>query len=237
MTLPECQMMQQKSLPAKILRAVDFPIPLVPTSPKTHPGLGVGNLCNLKELAEYLCVVSLLKFDGKLIIPMASKGHFLTQIPHPMHNSSEMKAILSFGVTSMQSLPIRTTGQDFLHSCRHLFGLHLSLFTIAIRVSPCVSSFSFLLSLGGIFSSKNQNAALTVYTCFIFFFREQSCQNLTSNKAKRDESFKKSQTFEKYQLTAKQSVVNKVQKLKKSCDEEAFFSVKIESNSTQERKK
>lgn len=64
----------------------------------------------------------------------------LTQIPHPMHSSSEMVAILSFGVTSMQSFPIRTTGQLFLHSCLHLFGLQRSAFTIAIRVSLSVSS-------------------------------------------------------------------------------------------------
>jgi hypothetical protein len=32
----------------------------------------------------------------------------------------------------MQSLPVRTTGQDFLHSWRHFFGLHLSELTIAI---------------------------------------------------------------------------------------------------------
>jgi hypothetical protein len=66
-----------------------------------------------------------------------------------------MKASLEAGVTSMQSfpkirinlafyahsnptLPIRTTGQDFLHSCLHFFGLHLSLLTIAIRVSLSV---------------------------------------------------------------------------------------------------
>jgi hypothetical protein len=32
----------------------------------------------------------------------------------------------------MQSLPVRTTGQDFLHSWRHFFGLHLSELTMAI---------------------------------------------------------------------------------------------------------
>ena len=30
-----------------------------------------------------------------------------------------MKAILESGVTSMHSLPVRTTGHDFLHSCLH----------------------------------------------------------------------------------------------------------------------
>ena len=41
-----------------------------------------------------------------------------------------MKAILLVGATSMHSLPCRTTGQLRLHSCRHFFGLHLSLFTL-----------------------------------------------------------------------------------------------------------
>ena len=33
------------------------------------------------------------------------KTHFLTQIPQPMHRNSEMKAILSVGLTSIHSLP------------------------------------------------------------------------------------------------------------------------------------
>jgi hypothetical protein len=32
------------SFPAKTFRAVDFPMPLVPTKPRTCPGLGTGNL-------------------------------------------------------------------------------------------------------------------------------------------------------------------------------------------------
>ncbi len=52
---------------------------------------------------------------------MAAKGHFFTQIPHPMQRRSEMKEIFESGVTSMQSLPVRTTGHDFLHSWRHFY--------------------------------------------------------------------------------------------------------------------
>ena len=48
-------------------------------------------------------------------------GHFFGQIPQPMHNCSEIKAILDSGETSMQSLPVLTTGHDFLHSCRHFY--------------------------------------------------------------------------------------------------------------------
>lgn len=32
------------SFPANIFKAVDFPIPLVPTKPSTSPGRGVGSL-------------------------------------------------------------------------------------------------------------------------------------------------------------------------------------------------
>ncbi|KAI8895074.1 hypothetical protein BC833DRAFT_529850 [Globomyces pollinis-pini] len=65
------------------------------------------------------------------MILIASKGHFLTQIPQPIQSSSEIKANLSDGNTSIQSFPILTTGQPFLHSCLHFFGLHLSALTIA----------------------------------------------------------------------------------------------------------
>jgi hypothetical protein len=43
---------------------------------------------------------------------IASKGHFFTQIPHPMHNSSDKKASFEFGLTSIHSFPNFTTGQD-----------------------------------------------------------------------------------------------------------------------------
>lgn len=68
-----------------------------------------------------------------------------TQMPQPMHNSSESDAFLDPGTTSIQSFPIRTTGQDFLHSWRQRFGLHLSSLTMAMRISLSVSSFSLRL--------------------------------------------------------------------------------------------
>lgn len=68
----------------------------------------------------------------------------LTHMPQPMQSSSDKLAIFEFGDTSMQSLPIRTTGHDFLHSWRHRFGLHLSSLTIAIRVCLSVSSLALL---------------------------------------------------------------------------------------------
>ncbi|KAF2765046.1 hypothetical protein EJ03DRAFT_245526, partial [Teratosphaeria nubilosa] len=55
---------------------------------------------------------------------MASKGHFLGQIPHPMQRRSEIKAILLAGSTSMHSLPVLTTGHDFLHSCLRVHRQH-----------------------------------------------------------------------------------------------------------------
>lgn len=70
----------------------------------------------MKLFAEYLWVTWVSRFVGKLMIVIASKGHFFGQIPHPMQRLSEMKAIRESEVTSMQSFPLRTTGQDFLHS-------------------------------------------------------------------------------------------------------------------------
>ncbi|ORZ12165.1 hypothetical protein BCR41DRAFT_308075 [Lobosporangium transversale] len=67
---------------------------------------------------------------------MAPKGQRFTQIPQPMQRSSEINAILEAGVTSIHSLPIIIPCcHNFLHSCLHFFGLHLSLLTMATRVS------------------------------------------------------------------------------------------------------
>ncbi|KAI0659711.1 hypothetical protein C8Q70DRAFT_914586 [Cubamyces menziesii] len=60
--------------------------------------------------------------------------YFLTQIPQPIHRNSEMNAILSEGLTSMQSLPEARHHLTFLHSCAHRFGLHRLASTMATRV-------------------------------------------------------------------------------------------------------
>jgi hypothetical protein len=67
-----------------------------------------------------------------LMIFIASKGHLLTHIPQPIQRVSEMKQIVEVGLTSMHIFPVLFTGQVFLHSCLHFFGLHLSGLIIAI---------------------------------------------------------------------------------------------------------
>jgi hypothetical protein len=82
------------------------------------------------------------------MMDMASNGHTLTQMPHPMHKLSDMNAIFESWPTSIHSLPMRTTGQDFLHSCLHFFGLQRSLFMIAILVKlSCSLKFLLFLAL------------------------------------------------------------------------------------------
>ena len=72
-------------------------------------------------------------------------------------------AHLSLGDTSMHSLPILTTGQDFLHSCLHLLGLHLSVETMAILVNLSVSSSALLLFLfGGILGTPTKTHSLVL---------------------------------------------------------------------------
>ncbi|KAJ1640711.1 hypothetical protein T492DRAFT_563800, partial [Pavlovales sp. CCMP2436] len=56
------------------------------------------------------------------------------QMPQPMQSDSEIHVTFEVFVTSMHALPararprggrapMRTTGQPFLHSCAHFFGL------------------------------------------------------------------------------------------------------------------
>ncbi|KAI0052130.1 hypothetical protein FA95DRAFT_1483991, partial [Auriscalpium vulgare] len=67
--------------------------------------------------------------------------HFFTQMPQPMQRNSEMKAILSLGLTSIHSLPASFRSgslifctRTFLHSRAHRLGLHRFASTMAIRV-------------------------------------------------------------------------------------------------------
>lgn len=53
-----------------------------------------------------------------------------------------------------RDVPIFTTGQLFLHSCLHFFGLHLSAETMAIRVSFSSETSGSLSFLGGILLAK-----------------------------------------------------------------------------------
>ena len=77
------------------------------------------------------------------MILIASNGHLLTHIPQPIHKISEIKQIVEAFVTSIHNLSALFTGQVFLHSSPHFFGLHLSGFIIAIR--NLSSTFSVLL--------------------------------------------------------------------------------------------
>jgi hypothetical protein len=54
------------SFPERILRAVDLPIPFVPTRPRTWPGRGVGSRWSLNVLAEYRWVTWVSRLVGKL---------------------------------------------------------------------------------------------------------------------------------------------------------------------------
>ncbi|KAF8960321.1 hypothetical protein BDZ97DRAFT_2037909, partial [Flammula alnicola] len=80
--------------------------------------------------------------------------HFFTQIPQPMHRNSEMKAILSLDLTSIQSLPEETltSARTFLHSCAHRFGLQRLASTMAIRV--ILSDISTAFHLTGEYEKK-----------------------------------------------------------------------------------
>ena len=149
------------SLPLRIFSAVDLPMPFVPTRPRTCPGRGMGRRCSLKLFGPYRCVVSFSRFFGRLMICTASNGHFLTQMPHPMHSSSEMYAIFELPLTSMHSLPIFTTGHAFLHSCLHFFGRHRSALTIAMRSSRSAADSSPFFFDGGIASESAKTTRRT----------------------------------------------------------------------------
>jgi len=63
---------------------------------------------------------------------IALKGHFLTQIPQPLHSVSTITAL--FPSTRIASTRLRTIGQKLTQSELHFLTLHFSSFNTAIRV-------------------------------------------------------------------------------------------------------
>ena len=63
---------------------------------------------------------------------IALKGHFLTQMPHPLQRVSEMMALSPS--TLMASTRLRTMGQKLTQSWLHFLTLHLSVSNTASRV-------------------------------------------------------------------------------------------------------
>lgn len=63
-----------------------------------------------------------------------------------------------------RSLPILTTGQFRLHSCRHFLGLHLSSSTTATRLNLC----AIYLRRGEAEKGRRRSELLALCTCFVF---------------------------------------------------------------------
>ena len=118
--------------PAKTFNVVLFPIPFCPSKPKTVPGEGMGKRKSLKLLALKRWLQSFSSSSGKLTMLIALKGHFLTQIPHPLQSVSDMMALLPS--TRIASTRLRTIGQKLTQSWLHFLTLHLSVSNTAIRV-------------------------------------------------------------------------------------------------------
>jgi hypothetical protein len=78
------------------------------------PGEGVGNLKSLKLFALKRWLQSFSSSSGRLTMLMAWKGHFLTQMPQPLHSLSEITALLPS--IRMASTRLRTIGQKLTHS-------------------------------------------------------------------------------------------------------------------------
>ena len=110
--------------PERTLRVVLFPIPFWPSKPKTVPWEGIGSLKSLKAFSPNLWLQSFSNSSGKFTIEMDLKGHFLTQMPHPLQSFSEIRILLSSN--RIASTLLRTIGQNFIHNWLHFLGLHLS---------------------------------------------------------------------------------------------------------------
>ncbi len=118
--------------PEKTLRVVLLPIPFWPSKPKTVPGEGIGRRKSLKLFSPKRWLQSFSSSSGKLTMLIAWKGHFLTQMPHPLQSVSEIIALSPS--TLIASTRLRTIGQKCTQSWLHFFVLHLSVFNTASRV-------------------------------------------------------------------------------------------------------
>jgi hypothetical protein len=69
----------------------------------------MGKRKSLKLFSLKRWLQSFSSSSGRLTMLMALKGHFLTQIPQPLHSTSDMTAL--FPSTLMASTLLRTIGQ------------------------------------------------------------------------------------------------------------------------------
>src|SRR5688500_5513647 len=115
--------------------AVVLPVPLGRRMPVAAPSLGTGSLNRRKPFLPYWCTSSPSRASGSPMMRMASKGHLLTQMPQPMHSSSEMTGLpFSGSILMVSTTPDRTGGQKRMHSCWHFFGWHRSASSVAMRM-------------------------------------------------------------------------------------------------------
>jgi hypothetical protein len=118
--------------PERILSAVDFPIPFLPTSPSTFPEDGTGMRKSLKAFGPNLWLQSFCSSSGMLTIDIALYGHFFMQIPHPTQRTSEIMGLPASNLTA--STLLLTCGQNRWHSLLQRFGLHLAKSMTAILI-------------------------------------------------------------------------------------------------------
>mmetsp|Transcript_2104 Transcript_2104/g.6850 ORF Transcript_2104/g.6850 Transcript_2104/m.6850 type:complete len:200 (+) Transcript_2104:184-783(+) len=126
--------------PESIASAVDLPMPLRPSMPRTRPMRGCGRRCSRKPLAPWRCVTSLRSVAGSRTMRTALYGHTRAHCPQPVHSSSEILATASPLSTVTHSWPPIVTGQKRLHSCPHLSGRHRVSSTSASRACSSAST-------------------------------------------------------------------------------------------------
>ena len=119
-------------------------MPFLPNSPTTSPFFGVGSRYSRKEFLPYWWILSVPSSVARFTMVIASNGHTLTQIPHPLQMFSSICAFFISSFSMMQSAPDLLTGQYLMHSRPHFFGWHNSLSNTATR---CVMVYSLARSI------------------------------------------------------------------------------------------